>query len=46
MYAYDHNETLLVDPYSSDVGKNFMNWTDVRGLPVARIFADTASSGG
>jgi signal transduction histidine kinase len=46
IYAYDHNGTLLADPYSSDVGKNFMNWTDVRGLPVARIVADTVSSGG
>ncbi|WP_292463815.1 cache domain-containing protein [Methanolobus sp.] len=46
IYTYDHNGTLLADPYSSDVGKNFMNWTDIRGLPVARIVADTASNGG
>ncbi|WP_094228979.1 cache domain-containing protein [Methanolobus psychrotolerans] len=46
IYAYDHNGTLLADPYSFDVGTNFMGWTDVRGLPLVRIFADTASRGG
>ncbi|AFV25251.1 cache type 2 domain-containing protein [Methanolobus psychrophilus R15] len=46
-YAYDYKGTLLAHPYENDlVGKNRINSTDVRGLPVTRIGAHTASNGG
>jgi signal transduction histidine kinase len=47
IYAYDYKGTLLAHPYENDlVGKNRLNSTDVRGLPVTRIGAHTASNGG
>jgi two-component system NarL family sensor kinase len=47
VYAYDYNGTLLAHPYSPDfVGTDQANGTDVRGLPVNRIGAYTASTGG
>ncbi len=47
IYAYDDNGTLLAHPYEADlVGTDRMNWTDIRGLPVIRIGAYTASTGG
>lgn len=47
IFAYDYNGTLLAHPYERDmVGTNRLNWTDIRGLPVFRDGAFTASSGG
>jgi len=47
VYAYDYNGTLLAHPYEPDlVGTNRLNWTDIRGLPVFRVGAFTASRGG
>ncbi|RXE55586.1 calcium:proton antiporter [Methanoculleus taiwanensis] len=47
LYAYDFNGTLLAHPYEEGlVGTDRMNWIDVRGLPVIRIGAYTASNGG
>ncbi len=47
IYAYDDNGTLLAHPCSPDfVGTDQANGTDVRGLPVNRIGAYTASTGG
>lgn len=47
IYAYDYNCTLLAHPYQAElVGTNRSNWTDVRGLPLIRIGAYTASTGG
>lgn len=47
VYAYDYNGTLLAHPNEPDlVGTNRLNWTDIRGLPVFRVGAFTASSGG
>jgi signal transduction histidine kinase len=46
-YACDYKGTLLAHPYENDlVGKKRINSTDVRGLPVTRIGAHTASNGG
>lgn len=47
VYAYDYNGTLLAHPYAAEeVGTNRENGTDVRGLPVTRIGAETAAGGG
>lgn len=47
IYAYDYNGKLLAHPYQAElVGTNRLNWTDVRGLPLIRIGAYTASTGG
>ncbi|MDN7026059.1 calcium:proton antiporter [Methanoculleus sp. FWC-SCC1] len=47
VYAYDYNGTLLAHPCSPGfVGTDQANGTDVRGLPVNRIGAYTAESGG
>jgi signal transduction histidine kinase len=47
IYAYDYNLALLAHPFQEDlVGTNRTNWTDIRGLPVIRIGAYTASAGG
>jgi polar amino acid transport system substrate-binding protein len=47
IYAYNYNGTLLAHPYQPElVGTNRSNWTDVRGLPMIKIGAYTASNGG
>ncbi len=47
VYAYDFNGTLIAHPYQSDqVGRNRLNFTDIRGLQVIAIANYTASTGG
>ncbi|MDV2480862.1 calcium:proton antiporter [Methanoculleus sp. Wushi-C6] len=47
VYAYGYNGTLLAHPGQSEaVGTNQENMTDIRGLPVVRIGAATAATGG
>jgi two-component system, NarL family, sensor kinase len=47
LYAYDFNGTLLAHPYLPDqVGRDRLNFTDIRGLHVIAIGNYTASKGG
>lgn len=47
VYAYNLNGTLLAHPYQSEeIGKNRMNWSDIRGLPVIKVADYIATNGG